>query len=632
LLVLFLVLALGGAAPLGAEVYCKPAAKDPRVEMLPTKALPWGAVGYLDNGCTATLIDARHVLAAAHCFTDDDHADSTPGWQDAVYFVPNFHPSTATTATFHLVDRVVTGTRLNSFAPGYLDWGIGHLATAVTGVPALKLGDAPATVPFTVSSAGYGRDRNRVQPGGTRPAGPACGNDYCGGPQGGGNVWWRAALLDRACAARFTAFQGQEDWLFTDCASVGGHSGAPIVRALPGAGRTIEYRVVGVNRGGFGGVDTNDSDGDGDTKEAKPYSTAKVKPPCAALPSSPAPGVLNDGPAAQRFRYAPLFGKDVALVTAAGGVERSLVFVADADASRIVVRERAGAKIGDRFSTYRFDTFLLRPARLAGFSQPNGSPALAAIAREGSLFVRLARAQDDWPYWQALDLPPGVSALRDVDGLEHGAGELYVLGANGAPYARRQEGETWGPWRALGGSGYTSIAAVTAADGRRLLFFTKAGPNVFSVYWRRQTGSSWSSSFTGATAFGGSGFRAVGVDAVRDQAGVVHLLGIDGKTGLWERRTYGKPTTKESWAPWFAAAHLFVPVLADAAKQETTGPWLEGAVSLTATRWAEPGTSTVPGLAAFVVDKRGNVHETTLACPSGTSGSCYWRALRAFTE
>ena len=32
-----------------------------------TSSLPWGAVGFLDNGCTGALIDSQHLLAACPC-------------------------------------------------------------------------------------------------------------------------------------------------------------------------------------------------------------------------------------------------------------------------------------------------------------------------------------------------------------------------------------------------------------------------------------------------------------------------------------------------------------------------------------------------------------------------------------
>lgn len=72
-LTLFLILLIGGGAPAAAEVFCDANGRDPRVEMPATTALPWGAVGYINNGCTATLISQSHLLTADHCVTSVDN-------------------------------------------------------------------------------------------------------------------------------------------------------------------------------------------------------------------------------------------------------------------------------------------------------------------------------------------------------------------------------------------------------------------------------------------------------------------------------------------------------------------------------------------------------------------------------
>lgn len=70
--------------PGGAVVFCP----DDRYLMPISNSLPWGAVGYMDNGCTATLIDSRHIVAAAHCFCYDD----TGTWQTIYSSTPTLIP------------------------------------------------------------------------------------------------------------------------------------------------------------------------------------------------------------------------------------------------------------------------------------------------------------------------------------------------------------------------------------------------------------------------------------------------------------------------------------------------------------------------------------------------------------
>lgn len=117
------------------RVFCTPDGRDPRIEMPATTALPWGAVGYVNNGCTATLIAESWILSAGHCVTNVGDAS----WQQGLWFFPNFHPSV--TRAGHGIDRAVVGAQADV---GSLDWAIAHLATPVTDFPFIPLGEAPA--------------------------------------------------------------------------------------------------------------------------------------------------------------------------------------------------------------------------------------------------------------------------------------------------------------------------------------------------------------------------------------------------------------------------------------------------------------------------------------------------------
>jgi V8-like Glu-specific endopeptidase len=93
---------------------------------------PYNAVGYLNNGCTAFLIDADHIAAASHCF--DNY--TTGAWQTGLRFYPNFHPSRVTatnkgSAPRADVVRAVVNTRvsagMNTENDYGWDWGIARV-------------------------------------------------------------------------------------------------------------------------------------------------------------------------------------------------------------------------------------------------------------------------------------------------------------------------------------------------------------------------------------------------------------------------------------------------------------------------------------------------------------------------
>jgi V8-like Glu-specific endopeptidase len=184
---------------------------DDRYLMPMSNSLPWGAVGYMDNGCTATLIDSRHIVAAAHCFCYDD----TGFWQDNLFFYPNFNPNRTNTQSF-AIDRAVVGTRVETGGEFQAsDWGIGHLAKDVTDFPALPIA-CILNAPANVNSSGYGRDLSFFGMGQAPPGGSS---------KMGCNVWWQPALVDPECKV----YRIDQDQLFFDCATVGGNSGSPVL-------------------------------------------------------------------------------------------------------------------------------------------------------------------------------------------------------------------------------------------------------------------------------------------------------------------------------------------------------------------------------------------------------------------
>lgn len=604
---LLAVVLLAGSGSGLAEVFCNTSSgQDDRYPLPSTTAVPWGAVGYLDNGCTATLIDPSHIVAAAHCFTWTDSG----AWQQGLHFVPNFNP--AAQARFVYVDRVVVGSRARLQWTGTWwedearhDWGIGHLSSPVTEFPSLRIEGAPS-VPYAVQSAGYARDLARVQPS-PRPPGAPCWNPFC---QGGQNVWWDEGLVDPQC----TITRNVAGLLFHTCDTVGGNSGSPLLHQSGGS-----YRIAGVIFGGGQSVDRSTNVVTGCTQ-----------------PGPATEYLLNIGPAAQTFVHAPLAAADVAVAPTGTGAARgvaappSRVFVADGDGDRVVARTRQGSSLDDPFSPFGLFASADAPARLAALERPDGGFGLIVASRSGPLLARDAGGAGDW---HVIDPPRGATGFRDVDAVDGAVGELVAVTTNGKAYRRSLTASGWGTWSKLPGSGWWRVAAATLDDGRRVVFL-RSPRRIVSEFV--QKGSAW-----------GDGFRrrrvlaeADDVDLTRDRFGVLRAFALRNNV-VWTQEWQGR------WPGWRdAGIRLYAPLVASEAAatpealaygywRETTGPFMDGLVSLTAAQWAEPGGSDATVL--FAVDDRGNVYWSEPRCRADrAAASCsvgsHWSAWRSFYQ
>jgi V8-like Glu-specific endopeptidase len=304
-----------------------------------TSSLPWGAVGFLDNGCTGALIDSQHVLAASHCFTfdfDGVTADGQPylqgAWQTGLVFFPNYHPSRANPPRYE-IDRVIVGSRAQTDPATAADWGIAHLTKPVTGFPALQVSPRERwQYPSFVLFAGYGRDEV-VYPNEAASFPEPSPGGFCANFKP--NCWWIPAFTDPKCLA----LDEVDGIVRTDefsCRTLGGNSGSPVLWQAASL-EPQAFRVTGVISGG------------------------------------------GSFWSAQRFQHAPRFAAGVAVASHDDGTPRTQVFATDRDRSRIASRHRAGASAAQPFTYFRDLGSVPSPGPLAAFRLPDGRPQVVVL-------------------------------------------------------------------------------------------------------------------------------------------------------------------------------------------------------------------------------------------------------------
>jgi hypothetical protein len=542
-----------------------------RTTMPITTALPWGAVGFLDNGCTASLIDNQHILAASHCFTFDGDGPILPttglpqylqgAWQSGfggLVFFPNYHPSRTNPPRF-AVDRAVVGSRVQTGSTAQADWGIGHLATPVTDFPALTIDPIPRwRYPDFVAFAGYARDIAIYPKGNASFPQPAPGG-YC--PNFGNNCWWIPALVDPKCLALHVVGTYVATDVFS-CPIQGGNSGSPVVWNR-GSGEQPAFRLT---------------------------------------------GVISDGGRfwnARWFQHAPRFAADVAVASHDDGTQQTQVFAADRDLGHVVSRLRTDTSTSGAFTPFRDLGALPQPGPLAAFRLQNGRPQVVVVSGNGKLLTSYVVASGQWQAWQTLAGPSDVGGFLDIAAAIDAGGipHLYVIGSDDKLYTTRATGAAggvaWGNWSEIPtGVGAERVSVVRHGDGRQQVFVVSTAGAVHSVWQTNPTsGSAWSS----GSMFFGSTQPIADVSAGLTPLGQVQVFAVDDAGAAWSRRADQlSPTgTWGSWTPW--RVPLYAPVA-------SKPPALDGLVSLTASRWLEGG-GTVP--VVFGTDRQGNIYVTT---------------------
>ncbi len=542
-----------------------------------TTSLPWGAVGFVDNGCTGALIDSQHVLAASHCFTFDFDGTTAAGqpylqgaWQTGLVFFPNYHPARANPPRIP-IDRVIVGSRAQSDPETAADWGIGHLAQPVTGFPALPLSPAETwQYPSFVQFAGYGRDATVYPQQSASFPEPSPGG-FCANFKG--NCWWIPAFVDPKCLA----LEEANGYVRTDdlsCPTLGGNSGSPVIRDVGDPGAPT-FRITGVISGGGGFW------------------------------------------SAHRFRHAPRFAAGLAVASHDDGSQRTQVFATDRDLGRVVSRQRTGTGAADLFTYFRDLGAVPSPGPLAAFRLPNGRPQLVVLGG-GSLHTSHATASG-WKAWKKLAVPPAARGFLDLAVASDAGGlpQLFLAAGPQGLFTMRATSAgseaVWEPWVKLTAiSDARRVTAVRHGDGRvQVLVVSTTG----AVQSLSQTDPGSGSAWSPPVAFGGPALSAlVDITAAWATNGRVQVFAVDGTGDGWTRTaTGGSPA-----AGWGAWQKWSVPLHAPAAAKP---PRLDGIVSLTASRWQEDQNKVLP--VVFATDQQGNIYVTTLV-----DGA--WRPWRSF--
>jgi hypothetical protein len=596
-----------GADRAAATLYCNRAT----TELKPDPGKPYNAVGFLNNGCTAFLIDANHIVAAAHCFVDT----TTGAWQPDLRFYPNFHPQRVTANGKQVprgqVMRTVVGSRAGeSVLRAGMDWGIARIdnwkhTTGLDLTPLAMYSGTP-TAGMALTNPAYTRHRFPYNDNAMERDTKYCGwvGESAPGKNDGGmwairmrpapiydgqksrdrvgcNSRWGAGMMHADCSVR----EVKDAVVRHNCDTVGGSSGSPLMhKDASGA-----WSVIGVGHGG----------GSPATKSSNDFSL--LAPVC----TQDTPNYSdNIGPSVERFRDAPRFASSVAVHRSPYNASATAVFAIDTDLNRVVWRVRQG-DVPKYTGPFGFWKSMGSPytgaklTRIAACSADASARPQVFVIAGSAIHARPALASGSWGPWSEIGPPSKGIDFVDIDSISDSEGgcQLFAVATNGRVFTRaKSSGGTWENWSTVAVGPYKKITALSYAKTTWVAMLDKVGD-----IWRTSLAQAgWSTPTKLSRPPGIAGWRDIDMTWDEEARGFLVAIParvpVSARNRLWFMPMYGN----KAWLDWrFFTTHLWAP---GAAPQDA--PNLQ---SVAASRWMEdPAGTTSPVL--FATDDTGNVY------------------------
>ncbi len=624
--ILLLFLVVGEAS---ATLYCN----RPYTQLKRNPPRPYNAVGFLNNGCTAFLIDSKHIAAAAHCFEDT----GTGQWQTGLRFYPNFHPSRVRQDEMHVpranVKRIVVGSRAGENVLGAgMDWGIARLGgwqdaagldlTPVALANAMPSPGAPLANPaytrhhfpyndnappkwdnmvWDTTNCGWVQPNNGAWAVRMRPA-PIY--DGVNRDMVGCNSRWSAGYIHADCSLGKIV----DDVVVHNCDTIGGSSGSPIMR-LDAQGN---WGVIAVGHGG------------GSSATASSNNFALLTPLCSPdIPSNSD----NIGASVERFRDAPRYASNVAVHRSPVSTSATAVFAVDSDSDTVVYRNRLGSTptYTSDFTYWRSLGTPFQGAKLGRIAAcaagANGRPQVFVTVNKNMIYTRSADGLGQWSGWSSFGLPAKADSVGDLDAATDANGRclLFMVARGGKAYVRAKTSDTtWEGWKKVTGGTYKALTAINYAGTIWVALLDTTGE-----IWRVSKGvAGWTSRIKLPRPAQISAWRDI--DLTWDELARGFMLAIPASwngvvpgptNSLWFTPLYGS----QPWNEWRTfETHLWAPGVAP-----QNPPKLQ---SITASRWMEdpPGT-TSPVI--FGTDDNGNVYMVEYARVAPVGWNLNWKSF-----